>query len=233
MLTEYDSEPIRGLPENLPPGEKLLWQGEPQWRSLARRALHVRGLGLYFILLILWRIVSVVADRYTLGAASVAIVIALLLAAAGVGLVLLFAWTVGRTTVYSITNKRVIIRFGIALPMTLNFPFNLIGAAAVKQHGEGTGDIPLTLAGTTDRVSYLVLWPHVRPWHVERPQPMLRSIAGADAVAEILAQALSANGHVSNGHALNGQAVAGQAAFDAPGAASLSVATAPSPAVTA
>ena len=38
----------RGLPERLPDGERLLWQGAPDWRALARQAFHVRGLAIYF-----------------------------------------------------------------------------------------------------------------------------------------------------------------------------------------
>ena len=30
MITEYDDEPIRGLPGELPQGETLLWQGSPE-----------------------------------------------------------------------------------------------------------------------------------------------------------------------------------------------------------
>ncbi|MGA2129178.1 MAG: PH domain-containing protein, partial [Xanthobacteraceae bacterium] len=36
----------------------------------------------------------------------------------------------------------------------------------------------------------LVLWPHVRPWHVARPQPMLRAVPDALRVAETLARAM-------------------------------------------
>ena len=33
-MSEYDHEPVRGLPGVLPSGEALLWQGAPEWRSL-------------------------------------------------------------------------------------------------------------------------------------------------------------------------------------------------------
>ena len=52
----FDFEPVRGLPALLPAGEKLLWQGSPDWRSLAVRAYHVRKIAIYFLLLVLWRI---------------------------------------------------------------------------------------------------------------------------------------------------------------------------------
>ena len=49
--------------------------------------------------------------------------------------------------------------------------------------------VSLTIAEDA-RVSYLVLWPHVRPWHLLRPEPMLRCIPDADKAAEILSAAL-------------------------------------------
>jgi hypothetical protein len=53
-VREYTSEPVRGLPENLPEGEHILWQGGPKWTALAVRALHVRAVAIYFALLAVW-----------------------------------------------------------------------------------------------------------------------------------------------------------------------------------
>ena len=36
-------------------------------------------------------------------------------------------------------------RFGVALPMTVNLPFRLVAGAAIKAWPDGTGDIPLQL----------------------------------------------------------------------------------------
>jgi hypothetical protein len=49
---EYEHEPVRGLPEYLPDDETLVWQGEPDWRVMARRVFHLRSVGIYFALLI-------------------------------------------------------------------------------------------------------------------------------------------------------------------------------------
>ena len=88
-------------------------------------------------------------------------------------------------------SRRIIMQFGIALPMTLNFPFRIIGAAALRSYADGSGDIPLAISGN-DRVAYLMLWPHVRPWRAARTEPMLRSIDDARHVSEILARAIMA-----------------------------------------
>jgi hypothetical protein len=49
----------------------------------------------------------------------------------------------------------------------------------------------LTLA-PGERIAYAVLWPHVRPWQMRQPSPMLRCIPDAEKVAGILAQAYAA-----------------------------------------
>ena len=43
---EHELEPQYGLPERLPATEKILWQGSPDARALARSAFHIRKLAL-------------------------------------------------------------------------------------------------------------------------------------------------------------------------------------------
>ena len=50
--TEHEFEAAPGLPEALPAGERILWQGSPDWKLLAAEAFHVRRLSLYFALMI-------------------------------------------------------------------------------------------------------------------------------------------------------------------------------------
>jgi hypothetical protein len=47
------------------------------------------------------------------------------------------------------------------------------------------GDIAIELDGP-DRIAYLHLWPHARPWELNRPQPMLRALADVAAVGSLL-----------------------------------------------
>ena len=49
---DFNFEPIRGLPEKLPEGEHILWQGSPDFRRLAREALGVRWIMAYFAILV-------------------------------------------------------------------------------------------------------------------------------------------------------------------------------------
>lgn len=189
-MNEHEFEPIRGLPEALPQGEHILWQGAPAWRPLAIRALHVRLVLAYFALLSLW---SVGVDLWSGVPAGEALLIAARLvpvALMAAGLLALYAWLAHRCTVYTITNRRVVMRYGVALPMTLNLPYAIIESAALRTFRDGSGDIPLVL-NQKDRVSYFALWPNVRPWRSAKPQPMLRCVPEAAKVADILGKALA------------------------------------------
>jgi hypothetical protein len=191
-VREHENEPVRGLPEDLPEGERILWQGTPRWGALAIRALHIRAVAIYFALLFAWIAGSQLSAGVSLSTALASGGRLMLVALAVLALLALFAYFIQRATVYTITNRRVVLRFGVALPMTMNIPFSAIHAAGLKLYGDGTGDIPLTLGGT-GRQSLIVLWPHVRPWRTVRPEPMLRCVPGARQVAATLAAALSAH----------------------------------------
>jgi hypothetical protein len=193
--TEHDFEPIRGLPGDLPAGETILWQGAPQWAALAVHALHVRFVTLYFAALIVAQGLNATLSGAPRAAPAIVLGEALWTALAGlaaVGLLCLFAWLVARSSVYTITNRRVVLRVGVAISKAVNLPFAIIEGAALRQHAAGAGDIPLKLKAGT-RAGYLLLWPHVRPWRFAEPEPMLRAIPNAAGVAAILAEALGAH----------------------------------------
>ena len=101
-------------------------------------------------------------------------------------------WLNARTTVYTITNRRVVLRIGVALTMAINIPFRQIAAANLKTRSDGSGDITLQLLDG-NRIAYLHLWPHARAWRLKQPEPMLRAIAHVQPVARILGDALAAS----------------------------------------
>jgi hypothetical protein len=72
----------------------------------------------------------------------------------------------------------------------MNIPLSRIANAALKTYRDGSGDIPLRVSDDK-RVSYLLLWPHIRPWGLRAPEPMLNAIPDAAAVAAKLAEALA------------------------------------------
>jgi Bacterial PH domain len=190
MNGEYDYEPIPGLPEKLPEGERILWQGAPRWQHLATDAYLARLLGGYFALLLAWRVVHGVTAGESIGTVLQASAGLLVLAVLAVGLLTLLAWLSARTTLYTITNRRVVIRHGIALPMTVNLPFNVVESGALKTAADGHGEIALALSRDT-RIGYLLTWPHVRRWRITRPQPALRGLPAAARVASVLTEAMA------------------------------------------
>lgn len=178
----FEHEPIPGLPERLPAGEHILWQGKPDWKRLALAAFHVRAVSLYFGLIGLWALLS--------GGGLGGVMATALAAGGAVTLLLLLSWLTARATIYTITNRRVVLRIGVALPTCINVPFTIIDTAGLKRHPDGSGDIPLALSGKP-ALGYALLWPHARPWRLGNPEPMLRAVPDVDRVAGILGRALA------------------------------------------
>ena len=178
---EYEDEPIPGLPGRLPPGELIIWQGTPDWRGVARGVFHTRLVALWFLVVAGFAFVAggtgVVGAATTLGVALL-----------GLGVLAILARAQAKSTIYTLTNKRVVLRFGVALPKCVNVPLSLIGTADAKPAGAGMVDVSLT---PTVRfpLAYLQMWPHVRPWKFGSPQPMLRAVP--DAFVPVLADALA------------------------------------------
>lgn len=186
-----DFEPVPGLPETLPPGEQMLWQGSPQWWSLALRAFRLREVGVYFGLLMAWRLVSsLMGGSGALAAIEYAADLVPLALAAG-AILTGIAYLSARTTMYTITSQRIVMRYGMAVPLVLNIPFSRIESAALGVHGEGGGSVPFKLRAG-ERIGYMVLWPHARPGYYSNPQPMLRCLPDAEKAAAVLGRALEA-----------------------------------------
>lgn len=187
---DFAIEPVEGLPERPPEGERILWQGRPDPLALATGALSLKWVAGYFAVLALWRFVSVL-DLMPFGRAVGAAVPFILIGAVVCGLLYLVAYVQARSAMYTITDARVVMRIGAALTITLNLPYKQLGNAMLDLKKNGTGTIALDTTGDT-RLSYLVCWPHVRPWHMKKTQPSLRCIKDAERVAGILAAAAEA-----------------------------------------
>lgn len=191
VMREHGREASPGLPGRLPDGERVLWQGRPATRSVARRVCKTRWVLGYFALLAAWVAAAGLHDGQPTGAVVFSAGVITVMAALVLALLELFAWGVRRTTLYTITNRRIVMRVGVALSKTLNLPFARIDGLARIDHPEGTGSIAVQVDAEGPRLSTLILWPHVRPWHWKRPEPMLRCIPDADEAARILVAQLA------------------------------------------
>jgi membrane protein YdbS with pleckstrin-like domain len=185
---DFAVEPVKGLPEKPPAGEVILWQGRPDTWALAKEALNLWWIMGYFALLAVWRVAASAAD-YPFGQALTHAIPFVVIGAITAGIILLIAWVQAKATVYTVTSARVAMRVGAALTITLNLPYTRIEAADLDLKKSGTGTIAFRTAGET-KLSYLVLWPHVRPWHAKHTQPALRCIPDAERVARMIGEAV-------------------------------------------
>jgi hypothetical protein len=190
-VTHEAATTVKELPEALPAGERILWQGAPSWRSLYRRAFHARTLAIYFACLLALRGANVIWDGGTLMQTAVAMLWLLPVAVLALGILALMAWLIVRSTWYTLTDARVIMRIGVVLEITFNFPFKVIDAAGLHLYADGTGDIPMCFM-EGEQIAYVHLWPHARPWRFRHTEPMLRCVPEAAKVAQLLARAMAA-----------------------------------------
>ena len=182
---DFASEPVPGLPARPPLGEEILWQGRPASFALARDAYKITWFAGYFVVLAIWR-ASIIGN--TIGEGVLVTLPYLGLGLAFCAILYLVAIIQSRSTLYTVTTARVALRIGAALSVTLNIPFKQVANANLALRQNGTGSIALETMGDTT-ISYLVCWPHVRPWHLAKTQPMLRCIPDAERVAKLLADA--------------------------------------------
>ena len=182
-----DDEIHRG--NQLAPGEAIVWRGAPSWRDMARDVFHMRAIAAYFAVLF-------ALDAYQAWGKGIPVPKAVhdsvplaMITVFALGIIGTIAWFTGRTTRYTITDRRVILHYGVALPATLSLPFSQIVTASVAVRRDHTGDIALVLK-PGNRMPFLKLWPLARAWHLSEPQPMLRGVPRAAVVGGLLTRAL-------------------------------------------
>lgn len=187
FAAEMEHQP--GLPEPLPEGESVLWSGGPDWRLLAVHVFHVRVLAAAAVFFAVLSTVVALAHRAPAAYATLAFVTPLMAGAAAAGVAGFAAWLTAHISRYTVTSRRVVLRVGLLVPVNLNIPFAEITDVAMREHGAGSGDLPIAVR-SHQRVSYLLLWPHVKPMTFRRVQPMLRAVRDGEAAAAALVRAL-------------------------------------------
>ncbi len=181
---------LRGVSEALPPGERILWEGAPDARALARHLFFLRPLSAYLGAMVLWWVAvnrSQIATQQfwaTLG-------IQMLLVGGVVGGAWLLSRGIAQGTTYAITDRRLVMRFGVIFPLTINVPLHFVEGASVREFSDRTGQIALQL-GKKESLAWIVLFPHVRPWEYKYPQPLLRGLTEPAKVGAILRAAVLA-----------------------------------------
>lgn len=185
---DFDFESQPGLPKPLPEGEDLLWQGSPDPSALAREAFKANWVLGYLLILAVWR-ASMAFQAGGFGQSVAVFVPYLILALAAYAVIRLMARAVAKAAIYSITTNRVILRIGAALQVTWTIPFTKVASASLSTRPiTGTGTIAMELT-KGQHISYLALWPHLRPGFGHGVQPAFRCIPDAAQVARILSDA--------------------------------------------
>jgi hypothetical protein len=187
-VSDLEFEDIPGLPGKLPAGEFVMWQGRPQWKALAVNTFRLPWVAAWLFAFVALR-VGAGLQRGEGSTALIAGGLTFALSAAGLGILGLLAWGYARATVYTITSRRVVLRIGVAIPLTINLPFKKLAAADLRQRALGTGDVVLTLA-TGERLAWLYLWPHVKALSFGAPRPALLSVTDPVHVATTLKEAV-------------------------------------------
>ena len=180
----HEFEPTFGFPESLPASEKVLWQGSPCAWLIAKRIFFLPHLFFYFLTLSFLAI-TFNSEVLTLKDLFVNFLSYMSLGIVAIFLLIAISYLISSTTVYSITDKRVVMRIGIVLNLSLNIPFSKIETAACKAYPDKSGDISLNLVAD-NKIAYLHLWPHCRPWFFSSPRPRLSCLKDVEVVASHL-----------------------------------------------
>lgn len=180
---------IRGVPHPLPPGERLLWEGAPTMKAVATHVFHWRLVAGYFAgMLALWAFTTEHQPGTEIYVASAVVRVSLaafvMLSALGL------SRAVATTSWYAITTHRLVLRVGMAFPMSINIPFKILESAGVGVFKDGTGQVTLKVQ-PGNRIAYIALWPHCRVFRFNNPEPVLRGLEEPQQVAQILARAVA------------------------------------------
>jgi hypothetical protein len=175
---------VRGVAEALPPGETVLWEGAPAPRAIARHLLFVRPLAAYFAVMVGWWVVANLG-RTGLAAFWLPVALQLTLVSLVLGGIVALAHGIAQSTTYAITDRRIVMRLGVVFNLTVNIPLKYVVSAQAKRFSDGTGQIALQLDGK-EKLAWIVLFPHVRPWRFSEPEPLLRGLTDPDRVGAIL-----------------------------------------------
>jgi len=188
-VSEHEHEPVRGLPEYLPEDETLIWRGEPDFRVMALRVFHIRSVAIYLATLLCLHL----GVQWYRGGDLASVLLGsswmILLGVVALAILAALAWAYTRSTVYTVTDKRIVLRFGVALPMMVNLPLPIVGSADLRRYGDGSGDIIFSLA-QKKKLSYTLLWPHIKPWQFKPVAPAMRCLRSVDEAAAAVASAV-------------------------------------------
>ncbi|MEM7527470.1 MAG: photosynthetic complex putative assembly protein PuhB [Pseudomonadota bacterium] len=187
------SSPCGASPRCSPKASRCCGKARPSWKALALRGVATKFVMGWLAIIVAWKISALIGGTLTLVEAARLLLMQLCLAAVAVGIFAGIAYATAEQTIYTITNRRVVLRFGLMMDLSVNLPFTQIGKLDLRRHRDGTGDLVLGLQGDLQGLSIIHIWPNSLPWHWFSPTPMLRALPEPDHAGQILADALKAD----------------------------------------
>lgn len=181
---------VKRLPDevrkSIPNNEKIHWNGEPSWASLGYQVFGIKYLIFYFILSALYA-VSQLGPVFSLLAFLVHYVPFLISGAVAASILFVLAYLATRHTSYVITEKRIVIRTGVALVFLLNVPLKNIISIDKQRLAGGRGNLSFE-AKSKKRIPFLSCWPSVKSGSFVQPSPAFRSISNIEEIGVLITE---------------------------------------------
>ena len=184
----------KNILDAIPEGESILWKGKPSFWGFSWYFFGLKLLAFYLIILsVVFAARLTVTDFFT---AFIVDFLPFLLSGILTSFILMaLAKIQSQSSVYIITENRVIIKSGAALSFLISMPFKKIKAVNLQKRKGSLGTISFEL-NSGKRVPYISCWPSVRPWRFKKTEPAFSCIENVDDVATILRKSVMA-GRVS------------------------------------
>ena len=184
----------KNILDAIPEGESILWKGKPSFWGFSWYFFGLKLLAFYLIILsVVFAARLTATDFFT---AFVVDFLPFLLSGILASCILMaLAKIQSQSSVYIITENRVIIKSGAALSFLISMPFKKIKAVNLQKRKGSLGTISFEL-NSGKRVPYISCWPSVRPWRFKKTEPAFSCIENVDEVATILRKSVMA-GRVS------------------------------------
>ena len=186
---------VNRLPEevgkSVPEGEKVCWVGKPNWVSFGFHVFGIKYLVIYFIISAFYSVSQIELD-FSLNA-FIGEYISFVVSGVIASLILfLLSYVSARHTCYVITEKRLVIRTGVALVFLLNVPFKNVISIDKQSLYYGVGNLSFKTQ-SKKRIPYFSCWPSVRSGSFLETIPTFRSIANIEEIGNLVGEMAEKN----------------------------------------
>ena len=177
-------EAPKNILDAIPDGESILWKGKPSLWGFSWNLFGLKWITFYLSILSVVSIARFFASDFH--TAFYIDFLPFFLSGIFASIILIgLAAIQAYSTVYIITENRVIIKTGAALSFLISMPFKKIKEVNLQKRGASIGTISFDLF-SKKRVPYISCWPSVRPWKFKKTQPAFSCVRSVDEVATIL-----------------------------------------------